>query len=130
MRIPTTDDLDAQEDAVRARAAALPADKRRRFHDRRDRAARDPDTYSALNWSLGVGLHHFYMGDHLRGVVTLAVTALALIALASALWPLGALALLAVAALELRELVFARRICRARNLAHARGILDELERGG
>jgi len=130
MRIPTTDDLDAQEDAVRARASALPADKRRRFHDRRDRAARDPDTYSALNWSLGVGLHHFYMGDHLRGVVTLAVTALALIALASTLWPLGALALLAVAALELRELVFARRICRARNLAHARGILDELERGG
>lgn len=130
MRIPTTDDLDAQEDAVRARASALPADKRRRFHDRRDRAARDPDTHSALNWSLGVGLHHFYMGDHLRGVVTLAVTALALIALASALWPLGALALLAVAALELRELVFARRICRARNLAHARGILDELERGG
>jgi len=127
--IPVPETLDAEEDAVRARAAALPADERRRFHDRRDRAARDPDTFSALNWSLGVGLHHFYMGDHLRGALTLFVTALALISLASALAPLGVLVLLAVAALELRELFFARRICRARNLRHARAILDELERG-
>ena len=130
MRIPTTDDLDAQEDTVRARASALPADKRRRFHDRRDRAARDPDTYSALNWSLGIGLHHFYMGDHGRGVATLAVTGLAVTALTTPLLWLGVLVLVAVGVLELRELFFARRICRARNLAHARGILDELERSG
>ena len=125
-RIPDDTALDDADAELRERANRLPPEARRAFHDHVARTNRDPDTYSALNWSLPVGLHHIYMGDWAHLLGTWAAMALGLAALAGGRPGLGALIVALVVAAELREVFFAKRICRARNLARARAKLTEL----
>lgn len=60
--------LEEEKERLRALASALPDEQRQAFYRDVGRRLKDPDTYAAVNWSLVVGLHHFYLGRWLRGL--------------------------------------------------------------
>lgn len=63
----------AEEEALRLAVSRLPDQKRAHYFRRFNREVKDPDTYAVLNWLLLAGLHHFYLGRYVRGLVNLAV---------------------------------------------------------
>lgn len=67
--------IEAEEDRLRAVVAGLPDKERAAFHRQARRRLRDPDTYAVLNWFFMVGLHHFYLGRHGRGLLDIALVA-------------------------------------------------------
>lgn len=66
-------DVNAEEERLRALAAALPDAQRKAFYQEAKRRLRDPDTYAVLNWFFLAGLHHFYLGKWEWGLLNLAV---------------------------------------------------------
>lgn len=66
-------DVNAEEERLRALAAALPDAQRKAFYQESKRRLRDPDTYAVLNWFFLAGLHHFYLGKWEWGLLNLAV---------------------------------------------------------
>ena len=67
--------VDAEEDHLRSLATGLPESERAAFHREAGRRLRDPDTYAVLNWFFMVGLHHFYLGRHGRGLLDIGLVA-------------------------------------------------------
>ncbi|WP_070989020.1 hypothetical protein [Halofilum ochraceum] len=67
--------VEAEEDRLRAAAAGLPDQERAAFHREARRRLKDPDTYAVLNWFFIVGLHHFYLGRHGRGLLDVGLVA-------------------------------------------------------
>lgn len=68
--------IEAEEERLRREAGELPDAQRAEFYREAGKRIRDPDTYAALNWFALVGLHHFYLGRWIRGLVNLAGVAL------------------------------------------------------
>lgn len=66
-------DVKAEQEALREAVAKLPDPERALFFRDFNAQLKDPDTYAVLNWLLLAGLHHFYLGRLLRGLVNLAV---------------------------------------------------------
>ena len=90
------DEVDNEEEQLKAEANALPAETRKAFYREASRAVKDPDTYAALNWFFITGLHHFYLGRWGRGALDLAlfVLGIALMFTHSVLWGLGVIVLI------------------------------------
>lgn len=65
------DPLDAEQEAIDAAVAELPAALRERFYTESTAAYKDPDTYSALAYLFIAGLHHFYLNRWGRGAIDL-----------------------------------------------------------
>jgi TM2 domain-containing membrane protein YozV len=65
------DDVEAEEERLRADARQLPDEARAAFFREVTRQLRDPDTYAVLNWFFLAGLHHFYLGRWGRGLFDL-----------------------------------------------------------
>jgi hypothetical protein len=62
-----------QEESIRSRVRDLADDKRREFFRRSEQQLKDPDTYATLNYLFVAGLHHFYLGKWLQGLVNVLV---------------------------------------------------------
>ena len=62
------EELEQEEDELRAQISALPDPERKRYYQQIKPRIRDPDTYAALNYSIVAGLHHFYLGHWGRGL--------------------------------------------------------------
>jgi four helix bundle protein len=56
-------------DALRVKVLELSEDDRRSFYRLVKKKIKDPDTYAVLNWLVLTGLHHFYLGQWLRGTI-------------------------------------------------------------
>lgn len=105
------EDLEKQEDALRARVTALEPELRQRYYALEKKRLRDPDTYAVLNYFILGGLHHFYLGRYLWGTVNFALIACGLI-----YWGIGGwLLVLLVVLIELPQLFRAQRIVHAFN---------------
>lgn len=102
--------VDAEEERLRQRAAALPDEVRQAFYQQLSRELRDPDTYATLNWCFLAGLHHFYLGQWARGAVNLAVFIVGVILLFSAASWLGLVLIVAISVVELWALFRAQII--------------------
>ena len=72
-------DVDAEEEQLRQLASGLPDDQRKAFYQEVKRELRDPDTYAALNWFFLAGLHHFYLGRWLNGLIDIGLFILGVI---------------------------------------------------
>lgn len=94
-------EVDAEEERLSELARQLPEAQRKAFYQEVKRELRDPDTYAALNWFFIAGLHHFYLGRWVRGIVDLGLFlfGVALI-IAQLTWP-GVALILLVSAWEL-----------------------------
>lgn len=93
-----------EEERLRHLVRELPDDKRLQFFQQAEKNLKDPDTYAALNFLFIAGLHHFYLGKWLRGLVNLSIFLLGVILLFTPAVILGVFLLLAVTIIELRAL--------------------------
>ena len=66
-------EVDAREEELRLAIRDLPDEKRKAFYERAEHELKDPDTFAVLNYLFIAGLHHFYLGRWLRGLINLAV---------------------------------------------------------
>jgi len=66
-------EVDAREEELRLQVRELPDEKRKAFYERAEDELKDPDTFAVLNYLFIAGLHHFYLGRWLRGVLNLAI---------------------------------------------------------
>ncbi len=117
--------IEAEEDRLRTAAARLPDSERAAFHRKARRRLRDPDTYAVLNWFFMVGLHHFYLGRHGRGLldIGLVVAGIGLMVGGHVLFGIGAI--LVVFILELRALFRSQTIVQDWNNRIQRELLRE-----
>lgn len=92
------------EETIRQQVREWPDEKRLRFYTEVEKKLKDPDTYATLNYIFIAGLHHFYIGKWLYGLVNIAVFWLGVLLLfTDPLW-LGILLIAGVTLLELYEL--------------------------
>ena len=120
--IPNEDELVREEDELRSRVTALPPALRQEYYALEKKRIRDPDTYAVLNYFILGGLHHFYLGHHLFGVINFSTLLLGLI-----LWSIGGWVLvLLIVVIELPQLFRAQRIVHAFNNAVMRSCLNEI----
>lgn len=59
------------EERIRKLVRELPDEMRLQFFREAEKRLKDPDTYAALNFFFVAGLHHFYLGEWLRGTINL-----------------------------------------------------------
>lgn len=64
-------ELKAEEDNLRKEISELPAEQKKMYYTIEEQSIKDPDTYAVLNYFFLAGLHHFYLGKHLFGVLNL-----------------------------------------------------------
>jgi TM2 domain-containing membrane protein YozV len=120
--------IEAEEEQLRQRADALPAAERQAFYQQLTRELRDPDTYATLNWCFLAGLHHFYLGQWLRGGFNLAVFIIGVLLLfGGAVW-LGLALIVAISVVELWALFRAQIIIQNWNNQIMRRLLDNQTR--
>jgi TM2 domain-containing membrane protein YozV len=120
--------MEEAEERLRNLIHGLPRESKQAYYKEIRRRTRDPDTYAALNWALIAGLHHFYLGKWLRGIIDLATLVCALLLIFSIDWgvPVGIVMIVTVSLLELWELFNAQMIVRRHNLRQGRSLLREL----
>ncbi len=70
-----------REEKIRVLASELPGDKRLLFWTQVQKKLKDPDTYAAMNFAFMFGLHHFYVGKWIRGLLAISLFMLGLIIL-------------------------------------------------
>ena len=117
--------VDAEEDRLRAAAAGLPDKERAAFYREARRRLRDPDTYAVLTWFFMVGLHHFYLGRHGRGVLDIGLVAVGIGLMIGGHVLAGLGPILAVFILELQALFRSQVIVQAWNNRIQRELLRE-----
>ncbi|MDP5142398.1 TM2 domain-containing protein [Rheinheimera baltica] len=102
--------VDAEEERLREQAAALPDTERLALYQQLKHELRDPDTYATLNWCFLAGLHHFYLGQWLRGVANLMVFIVGVLLLLMGFYWLGWGLIVAISVVELWALFRAQII--------------------
>ncbi|WP_114418279.1 TM2 domain-containing protein [Marinospirillum perlucidum] len=65
--------VEAEEEAIRRQVRDLPDDQRLAFFQACKDQLKDPDTYAVLNWIFIAGLHHFYLGRWLYGLINICI---------------------------------------------------------
>jgi len=66
-------EVQAEEESLRLAIRDLPDEQRKRFYAIAKKKLKDPDTFAVLNYLFVTGLHHFYLGHWLRGIINLVV---------------------------------------------------------
>ncbi len=127
------DPLDAEQEAIDAAVAELPATLRQQFYDRSTEVYKDPDTYSTLCYMFIAGLHHFYLNRWGRGAIDLSFNFAGILIVGVGIFQdrlptvlLGAGMLLAMAISELNYLFRSASIVKRYNLDRQLEILGAL----
>lgn len=111
-----------QEEALRNKAAQLSSELRKQYYQLEEQLVKDPDTYAVLNYFFAAGLHHFYLGKIVRGVVNLVLMLIGLALIPYHGWVL----IIFVCVIELPQLFNSQKIVRQYNIDVMREVLDEL----
>lgn len=119
-------EVNAEEERIRGLVRQLPDDKRFVFFQEAEKRLKDPDTYAALNYLLIVGLHHFYLGNWLRGLTNLAIFLIGIVMLFTPMIIVGILLILTVSVIELYALFKSQIIVQAHNNAVMKKIYQEI----
>lgn len=122
-------EVNEEEERIRQRVRQLPDDKRFVFFQRTEQQLKDPDTYATLNYLFVAGLHHFYLGNWLRGLINLSVFLTGVIMLFTPLFVLGVLLIVAISVVELFALFKSQIIVQAYNNAVMNRIYQEIVKG-
>ena len=109
-------ELNLEEHELRDSIRALPANQRRRYDLLEARLLKRPSTYLRLNIAFPLGLHHFYLGRLIRGLINLTLTLTALFLLLYTDYiAYGWMVLLATVLLDIPQLMNARLLVHSRN---------------
>lgn len=117
--------VEMEEDRIRGEVERLGQEQRKLYFQRYARLVKDPDTYAALNWAAFAGLHDFYLGRWIKGLIELWAFAIGLLLVVGGI-PLGWLLLIGVFLWEGWELMRSQVIVRDYNNRVARTLLHEL----
>jgi TM2 domain-containing membrane protein YozV len=118
-------EVEREENRLRDAASALPDDARKRYYEQLRKRTKDPDTYATLNWFLVAGLHHFYLGKTVRGMINLIVFAVGVF-LIFVLPPIGISIITVVFIVELWALFRSQIIVRDHNIRVSEATLQEV----
>ena len=66
-------ELEQEEDRLRSEVTKLESEQRKYYYGIESKKIRDPDTYATLNYIIIGGLHHFYLGKHILGLLNLSL---------------------------------------------------------
>ena len=127
--IESAEQLSRQEEGLRGEIRGLNDEQKRRYYSLEREQVKDPDTYAALNWCFLAGLHHFYLGEHLKGAINLGLMVLGflLLALLPGFW--GWLPIGLVLLLELPQLFAAQRVVHRHNNRVMASCLEKVRSG-
>ncbi|RJE76963.1 hypothetical protein BGP78_01570 [Pseudoalteromonas sp. MSK9-3] len=115
--------LRAREDALRQSVSELPEDARKQYYQLELELIKDPDTYAVLNYFFAAGLHHFYLGKTLRGMINLVLMLIGLATLSS----IGIFVILLVIVIELPQLFRSQKIITEHNITVMEDVINELK---
>jgi TM2 domain-containing membrane protein YozV len=118
-------EVEREENRLRDAVSALPDDARKRYYEQLRKRTKDPDTYATLNWFLVAGLHHFYLGKTLRGMINLIVFAVGVF-LIFVLPPIGIAIITVIFIVELWALFRSQIIVRDHNNRVSEATLQEV----
>ena len=121
--------VEEEEEALRRLVSQLDDAARAAYYKRIEKRVRDPDTYATLNFLFITGLHHFYLGRWLRGVLSLAGFIAGVILIFAGQWVIGALLIAAISLVELYELFRSQAIVQDYNNKVMRAALAEGRQG-
>lgn len=108
-------ELKLEETDLREQANLL-SEAQREYYQRQERSAlKHANTYAALNVLFFLGAHHFYLKRWLRGLINLILGLGALLLLLDAQWLYGAAILLALAIIEIPQLLNYEHLVHAHN---------------
>lgn len=120
----SSDQVLETEERLRKCVRALPDDKRLAFFKEAEQRLKDPDTYAALNYLFIAGLHHFYLGKWLRGLLNITVFLIGVVMLFTPLTIVGIFLIAAISIVELYALFKSQTIVQA----HNNGIMEQIYR--
>ncbi len=105
------DELKSQEDELRREISTLSAEQKKQYFNIEEKRIKDPDTYAVLNYFFLAGLHHFYLGKYLFGLLNLLAMLVGLIFIESFGWIL----FVAVILIEIPQLLRSQQIVQKYN---------------
>lgn len=106
-----------EEERIRKLVRELPDEKRLLFFQQAEKNLKDPDTYATLNFLFVAGLHHFYLGQWVRGSINLFIFLAGVVFLFSGQVAIGIVLLIAISMVELRALFAAQTVVQDYNNA-------------
>lgn len=98
------------EERIRQLVRELPDDKRLIFFKQIEKDLKDPDTYATLNFLFIAGLHHFYLGKWVRGLINIIIFLIGVFFVFAGFVGMGIFILIAISAIELKALFKAQLI--------------------
>ena len=116
--------IQQDEERIRQLVRELPDDKKALFFQQTAKNLKDPDTYATLNFLFIAGLHHFYLGNWIRGLINISIFFTGVLFLFTGLAVLGILLLIAISIIELKALFKAQLIVQDYN----NGIMEAIYR--
>ncbi|ARN56639.1 hypothetical protein [Sedimentisphaera salicampi] len=93
-----------RDKTLRKRVGELSSDKRFEFYKRANSKIKDPDTYAVLNYIIIAGLHHFYLGKWMLGLLNIAISTAGIIMFVLGEQILGTLFVAGILTFELHQL--------------------------
>lgn len=102
--------IQQDEERIRKLVRELPEDKKSLFFQKAEKNLKDPDTYATLNFLFIAGLHHFYLGNRIRGLINISIFFTGVLFLFTGLAGLGILILIVISTIELKALFKAQLI--------------------
>lgn len=119
-------EVDAREEEIRLVVRELPDTQRKSYYEQAERELKDPDTYAVLNYLFIAGLHHFYLGRWLRGLINLALFGVGIYLLFLEQWQNGFIVIAIITAVELYALFRSQIIVKHYNNIISQAILDSI----
>ena len=98
------------EERIRKLVRELPDDKRLIFFKQIEKDLKDPDTYATLNFLFIAGLHHFYLGKWVRGLINIIIFLIGVFFVFAGFVGMGIFILIAISVIELKALFKAQLI--------------------
>jgi putative component of membrane protein insertase Oxa1/YidC/SpoIIIJ protein YidD len=121
------EEVEVEEDRLREEINKLPDDYRKEYYKTVKKQIKDPDTYAVLNYSLFVGLHHFYLGRWFRALTDIFCLLLGIVLLFNETSLVsGVLIIGIITAVELYELFRSQLIVQHNNNLIMQKILKDL----
>ncbi len=115
-----------QEESIRKQVRDLPDSKRVEFFRRSEQQLKDPDTYAVLNYLFVAGLHHFYLGKWMRGLVNLVIFCSGIMAFFLGFTLAGIVMVVTISLMELYALFNAQAIVTEYNNAVMQQIYNDI----
>jgi TM2 domain-containing membrane protein YozV len=120
-------EVDAREEELRLLVRDLPDEQRKAFYERAEKELKDPDTFAVLNYLFIAGLHHFYLGRWLRGLINLVVFSAGIYLIYLDQWSNGLIIIGIITVLEFYALFRSQIIAKHYNNRISAEILDAVK---